>query len=315
MLKNRTGISIAVISASAACLIGCASSERLPERGVAFEVVDPLETHPRSAAIFCGRTGAPMTFQGLIDRAATNDVVILGEQHNDGIGHFVQREVVVALGQQSPSMALAMEMLERDEQIIVDDFLEGIIDEETFVRLTGSASWAGDGSWAKWYQPIIDAARSAGAPVIAANAPRRYVRLARLEGFERLAALPPDRRRLVAWPESLDVGPYRDRFFDFMGAEDPEDERAISFFRSQMTWDATMADSVVRTLEEGFGPVVLLIGQFHSDFDGGTIVELRARREGVRILNVSLQPVESAVLRDEDENRADIVVYTRRSAG
>ena len=77
-------------------------------------------------------------------------------------------------------------MLERDEQMLVTDYVEDVIDLRTFMDLTHSASWSGAGSWRGWYHPMIDRAkddRDAGARVVAANAPRRYVRLARTDGL------------------------------------------------------------------------------------------------------------------------------------
>lgn len=53
-----------------------------------------------------------------------------------------------------------------------------------------------------------------------------------------------------------------------------------------------------------------MVGQFHVDFAGGTIQELRARLGGVRILTISMQRDDGATLRAEDRDRADVIVYT-----
>jgi len=268
--------------------------------------------------------GRAIRFEELVDRAARADVVLLGETHDDAVGHAVQREFVRALLDRAPGrVAVAMEMLERDEQPLVDDYLEGIIDAEAFATRTFSTTWAGPGSWEAWYQPVIDLARDAGAPVIAANAPRRYVRLANREGLERVAGLDPARRAFVEVPLALDAGAYRRRFWEVMAghgtdgtghapAELPplDDPTLTSIFQSQMTWDATMADSVRRAHQPPIETVVLLVGQFHADFDGGTVIELERRAPGLDVLIVSLQAAESSSLRDEDRGRADVVVYT-----
>ena len=81
-------------------------------------------------------------------------------------------------------------------------------------------------------------------------------------------------------------------------------------FRSQQLWDATMGASVVKALRSGSRPVILLIGQFHSDFNGGTVQQIRARASHARILVISMQREDSTMLRDEDRDRADIIIYT-----
>ena len=58
--------------------------------------------------------------------------------------------------------------------------------------------------------------------------------------------------------------------------------------------------------------MVLLIGRFHSDLEGGTIVELRKRRPGSEILVVSCVRTSDPgrELGPEDLGRGDFVVYT-----
>src|SRR4029453_7969319 len=108
------------------------------------------------------------------------------------------------------------EMRERDEEACVDDYVEGNIDQPTFAKLTFSENWAGEGSWIKWYQPIIDAAKDAKARVIAANAPRRYERVARADGYVKLEGLPASRRKLFDFPRGTPSAQYRKRFEDVM---------------------------------------------------------------------------------------------------
>ena len=122
--------------------------------------------------IMDGRTGSQLSWTTALDQLRQADIVVLGEQHDDALGHAVQLAVTEDLLGDGRG-ALALEMLERDEQVFIDDYCDGIIDAETFATLTQSTNWSGEGSWEAWYQPCIDAAIESGAAVIAANAPRR----------------------------------------------------------------------------------------------------------------------------------------------
>jgi hypothetical protein len=84
-------------------------------------------------------------------------------------------------------------------------------------------------------------------------------------------------------------------------------------FRSQLLWDSTMADSIARALRTPrTTKVIHLVGQFHSDFSGGTVKELRARRPIARVLTVSMQRRDGDALHERDEGRADIIIHTGR---
>lgn len=270
--------------------------------------------------MFSGDAGLALNWSDLMKAVAWADVIILGEQHDDGIAHAVQQAVVEDVFARWPKSALSMEMLERDEQALVDDYMEDIITAEDFAKWTFSEKWAGEGSWANWYHPMIDTAKQAGGKVIAANAPRRYVRLARLEGYGRLRSLSPQRRKLFDLPKSFDDDGYRRRFYDLMkdghGDESAkEDEKARrarlrAGFRSQTLWDATMGASIARAHQAGAKKVVHLVGQFHSDFNGGTVQQTRSRAPNLNILVISMQRDDGLTLREDDRNRADIVIYT-----
>ena len=272
-----------------------------------------VQSGPRSLAMFRGDTGDPVDWNGLSVGVRWADIVIVGEQHDDANAHLVQQAIVAETIATWPGTAVSLEMLERDEQPIVDAYLRGEITKDEFVERTESRNWASKGTWDTFYQPVIDSARSNGCPVIAANAPREYVRRARTEGYEALEQLPAEERALFAIPEKDPPETYRARFKAFMssGGNEPDDARVDEVLRSQRMWDATMADSIVRGMADlrSGAKVVHLVGQFHSEFDGGLVSEIQARAPFARILTVSVQKGETLRLREEDKGKADVVVY------
>jgi len=154
-------------------------------------------------------------WEELMDAVAGADVIIVGEEHDDAVGHRVELAIVGDVLDRWPGSAVSMEMLDRTEQAVVDDYLADFIDLETFQERTASTRWLkisrqyADGEisrrtfderisklgWPDWennYQPIVDAAKSAGAPIVAANTPWLvYMSVARREGFERLDDVTP----------------------------------------------------------------------------------------------------------------------------
>lgn len=278
------------------------------------------------AMVFVARDGAPVAWDEVVTRARQADIVVLGEQHNDLLAHRVQTALVTAILAEEKA-AVCLEMLERDEQPFVDAWLAGTIDQKSLVDITDSKDWGAPGQWNAFYQPTLDAAKAMGAPVIAANAPRRFTRLGRLEGFETLTALAPHYPGQFVVPGTIEESAYRERFLATMSHHGPapapkkkakgEKEAPAhpmpaldldALFRAQQVWDATMADSVIAAQQE-HGKAVLLVGQFHTDHDGGLLLRMKAANPALTCLVISVQSVESGTLLAEDADRADIVVY------
>lgn len=321
--RNRLLTALLTLPLLFATMAGCSGKQYLGWRNSEGVVVPADPYPPRGLAMFDGHEGRPLAWVDVMDAVRWADVIFLGEQHNDAVAHAVQLAIVEEAVELWPGTAVSLEMLERHEQHLVDEYLAGMIDQETFIEQTNSANWAGPGSWVVWYQPIIDAAKAHGSPVVAANAPRQYVRLARTGGVEALEQLTPAQQALFEYVHPLPGAgdPYRDRFFSLMqpaagsaGADAHghamTDEQIEGIFRAQLVWDATMAGSIARALERGAPRVIHLVGQFHSDFHGANVTELRHRRRSARILTISFQPVNERELRAEDHERADIVIYT-----
>jgi uncharacterized iron-regulated protein len=145
--------------------------------------------------------GAPASLDDIVHAMDAVDAVLVGEVHTDPVGHWIEAELVrrslsaAHLGAETGArrrVALSLEMFERDVQWIVDEYLAGLITESQFTA--AARPWE---HYDEDYRPMVEAAKEAGIPVIAANAPRRYVnRVSRL-GPEALLDLPPRARSVL----------------------------------------------------------------------------------------------------------------------
>jgi uncharacterized iron-regulated protein len=273
-------------------------------------------------------TGEAVTLEELTDRALAADVVIIGEEHDNARAQALAAELwdkVLARKPEPPvNPALALEFFERDEQLVLDDYLAGVIStQRAFERDAGRT----EGNYPAGHKRMLEAAKAAGRPVLAANVPRRYATYAREAGFDALEQLSPDRRAMFTIPQPPAMEEYRRRFNAVMKpmleqhsapapappapeGQPPDaaararetEEKLEGLYRGQILKDATMADVVARAVEAGHGPVFLVVGRFHTDNQGGTLAYLRRRLPEADILTVSVTRAA------EEEAPADVVV-------
>ncbi len=277
----------------------------------------------RAVTIF-NEDGRPADWATLVAAASEADVVLIGENHGHPLGLAAAAALWEDMLPRCPRAALAMEFIERDEQSRLDDYLTGITDEATFRKRTNRV----EGNYPRGHAQMIDAAKAAGRPVVAANAPRPYVRIARTSGYDKLASLTPEQKRLFRIPDELPARGtrYRDDFDKIM-TEDPgqspapmpdpaaEAQRRATLdatFRSQSMWDWTMAESVAGAFDKNNAPVLLIVGRFHIDFEGGLAQALKKLHPGsktVRISFVDAPAPATGAPREEDKARANFIIY------
>lgn len=147
-----------------------------------FAQSDSTETDWATAYRVYRADGTPATLGDVFDVMAEADVVFVGEQHDDPVGHYLEAALLkqafmhYGQGEEARPIALSLEMFARDVQPILDEYLGGLITEDHFRR--SSRPW---GNYETDYRPMVEFARAHSLPIIAANAPRRYVnRVSRL---------------------------------------------------------------------------------------------------------------------------------------
>ena len=265
-------------------------------------------TKPRELPLFAGATGAKIGWEDLLAESSRADIIVIGELHGNRDIHRLQEALVADVTAITPSAALSVEMLERDEQPLVEKWWNRELNARSFASQTGSTNWAGKGTWQTCYQPVLNAARANGATIVAANAPREAVRTARIDGYD---AIEID-EAFYTIPPDLTFPGYRERFFELMQSNSDDEvaeEDMLAVFRAQTMWDATMAASIIHARRNGAQPILHLVGCFHSDFDGGTVQELRRLDPTARIITISPIATHNKEFLVENINRATIVVH------
>ena len=263
--------------------------------------------------------GTPATLEDVFAAMDTVDVVFVGEEHNDPVAHYLQKrlleEAYARYGATRP-VALSLEQFARDAQLVLDEYLAGLITEKAF--RAESRPWK---NYETDYRPLVEFARAHGLDVIAANAPRRYVNRVTRLGPASLDSL-SDRAKayLPPLPYAPATPAYKAKWDSLMAASMAEMAAMRDTARhampadtahaagkpaapmhaptghmldAQSLWDASMAYSVADYLTRHPGALVLhMVGGFHVEKGVGTPDHLRRYRPGVRILNVAVRPSE-----------------------
>jgi uncharacterized iron-regulated protein len=170
----------------------------------------------------------------IVDDMANADVLFFGENHNDSTGHYLEFLVFKKLSVKYPGkVALSMEMFETDCQDVLDEYLDGFIREKNFI--TEARAWKNY----KDYQPLIEFAKVNQIPVVAANAPARYVNMANRLGLTGLEQLnKTSKSYLPPLPIDTAIGAYYEKFLQIMGGHSAMG--GMQMFQAQNLWDATM---------------------------------------------------------------------------
>ena len=242
-------------------------------------------------AVFTGK-GEPSSIADIVAASEGVDVVFLGEMHDDAVGHAVQYEIFrQAVEKYSPKrrVTLSLEMFERDVQVVLDEYLKGLISENHF--LLSSRPW---GNYKTDYRPVVELAKERKLDVVAANAPRRYVNMVSRGDRKALDALSPQAKAWLApLPYAEASEAYSKKFRSLMGSSGEASMGLDNILSSQSLWDATMAYSVAQSLKKNKGSLVVhLNGGFHTEGRLGTVEHFQKYSPNGRAIVVTIKYVD-----------------------
>ncbi|MBC6112037.1 ChaN family lipoprotein [Pedobacter fastidiosus] len=222
-----------------------------------------------------------ISLDDIVSDMSKADVLFLGEEHNDSIGHFLEAELFKKLNEKYPQhIALSLEMFHTDVQPIVNEYLAGVISEKNFIK--ESRAW---GNY-KDYRPAIEYAKQNKLSVIAANAAARYSNAVTMGGLDVLKGFPESSKAfLPPIPVDTATGRYNEKFTETLGGHNMG---SMKIYQTQNFWDATMAWSMAKFAKANKGiKIFQLNGRFHSDEKLGTLAKLQKYAPKLKILNIS----------------------------
>ncbi len=262
-----------------------------------------------------------LSFDQMLEDVSKADVVVIGEQHDHKLGHKIELEILQGIYAKNPSVALSLEMFERDVQLVLDEYLNDEITSSSF--LAASRPWP---NYKTDYAPLVEFCKANSLPVIAANAPRRYVNIASTKGQKALLDFPKKSREYLAkLPYSMDLPPEYDKNLTEIfsahdtarsGKTDPANSMPPPpkyMKEGQALWDATMADSIVIGRRKTHRKLILQInGAMHSDSKYGLVDRLSKSAPKLKILTISIAPDENFPHPDSAkyDTIADFVIVT-----
>ena len=112
---------------------------------------------------------------------------------------------------------------------------------------------------------MIEYAKAEKIPVVAANAPARYVNMVNRMGLNSLEKLiKPARSWLAPLPIDTATGAYYNKFLEVMGGHSAMG--GMQMFQAQNLWDATMGWSIAQFYKKHHDYKILQVnGGFHSE--------------------------------------------------
>lgn len=209
------------------------------------------------------------------------DVILVGEWHTHTGIHRFQTDLLQTLSQEERPVALSMEQFSRDKQALLNDYLQGTIGEQYLIQQANA--WP---NYESDYRPLVELAKQQQLDVIAANAPKPIVRCIGRQGLSYLSQLDTANRSFVAQQINTNDSPYKQQFMASMHHGTPE--QTENQFAAQVTWDETMAESIVNYLtKHPEARVMHIAGLFHTQNGLGTAAAILRRNPALNVVVVT----------------------------
>jgi len=216
-------------------------------------------------AIISTQIPAAVSFEELLEALATSRVIYVGENHTSQESHRIQLEVIQALFQKFPNLAVGMEMFDHSYQDVLDQWSAGKLDQGDFLRnVHWYANWRYDFDL---YKDILDFIKDNRLRLVGLNIPNHIPPKIREGGIE---SLRDDEKKHL--PQQIDLSStghrdYVQKVFEahqhhFRGEVDFE-----NFYAAQSVWEDAMAEAIAENLNNDV--MVVVVGNGHIQFKYG----------------------------------------------
>lgn len=279
--------------------VGCAKRIQSPWISKVATIREPIGAEE----IFRLPDGDLISFHQLLSDLEPSSVVFMGETHDQIEHHHSQVKILQGFIERNRDVVVGMEMFERSQQPILDQWTEGKLTEEEFLKeVKWETTWGMDYNL---YKGILDEAKTRRLKVLCLNIERDLVRRVGQQG---VAGLSPEERAKL--PE-MDLSDKEHRHYMasiYKGHQGGSAKDFENFYQAQCLWDEAMAETLSRFLRssEGEGKTVLVIaGSGHVAFDFGIPKRFYRR---------TLLPYKTIVLKEWKKNMEEDLNFDKVSS-
>ena len=243
--------------------------------------------------------GKKTTYKKLLKASENSELVLFGEYHDNPVSHWLQLALTKDL-HQSKLLVLGAEMIERDNQVQLNQYLSGEIDQKAFDTL--ARLW---NNHKTDYKPLVDFAKENKLNFIATNIPRRYASMVYRGGFEVLDTLSGNQKDWIA-PLPVKYDASLSQYQKML--EMAQGHGGDNLPKAQAVKDATMGYSIVENLK----PNTVFIhyhGTYHSDFYQGIYWYVKQEKPNLKIVTIAtVSQADLSKLEKEHLGRADFII-------
>ncbi|MEI7472047.1 MAG: ChaN family lipoprotein [Chitinophagaceae bacterium] len=253
----------------------------------------------KPAYIIYNAKGKKQSYAKMIRQLSKQDIVLIGEFHNNAISHWMELEITKDC-KENRSLVLGAEMFEQDNQTALDQYLAG--------KLSAKGLDSNARLWKNYptdYAPLVNFAKEQGIAFAATNIPRRYAAIVSKGGFEALDTIPTLAKSWIApLPIAYDstLPGYQNMMTMMAG------HGSANMPKAQASKDATMAYFILKY----FVPGSLFIhynGSYHSDNHDGIVWYLQKTNPALKLATVTtVSQKDIQHLSEENKNKADFII-------
>jgi uncharacterized iron-regulated protein len=258
---------------------------------------------PKQAYAIFTSEGKEVDYGKMLKEVNDADIIFIGETHNCPVAHWLEYQITSDIIKRShKGLVLGAEMFETDNQLLVDEYTQGVISSDKFEA--EAKLW--DNYWTD-YSALLYLAREHSLRFVATNVPRRYASYVKDNGLEALHNLSDEARKLMApLPIAFEKDSQNEEMFGFMQLMGGKGASESHYVEAQALKDATMAWFISQNFERKF---IHYNGNFHSDNRGGIIPYLEQYLPGKKIVTIcSARQDDIRSLDKENRSRADYMI-------
>lgn len=271
---------------------------------ISFLIAVTTFAQDKPAYIIYDKDGNQITYSQMITAFNDADMVFFGELHNNPIAHWLEFQVAKDLfDAKQQNLVIGAEMFESDNQLIIDEYMNDIIDVKKFedeCRL-----WP---NYSTDYKPILEFAKTNSIPFIATNIPRRYANVVFKKDFTGMDNLTDQAKKYIA-PLPIAFDPTVDCYAQMIqGMMGMGGHGSTNIAKAQAIKDATMAYFILENWQKG-KLFYHFNGSFHSDNHQGICWYISQGNPDIKMITISTVLQDNiSFLSEDNKGIADFII-------